>query len=362
MKTNKPAASVLPKNGINPHGLIIGTGDFRYQVDAQWGQLDPKFTPVENCHDFDIDSKGRILMVTDHPQNNVIIYDQNGKLLEVWGTQFPGAHAIKVVEENGEDFIYLVDSGWIVNRNWDGKTTADWDSPFNKVIPQAGCVAKLTIDGRVLFTIGHPQTIGIYQPDQPFRPTDIAIAPNGDIYVTDGYGSDYLLQYDSQGRYIRHWGGHDNENTQLNLVNTHGIELDIRQPNDPHLIVSSRAENSLKLFSLDGTYRSTIETPGAYIGGPVFKGNYFYAPVCWSHIDGTNADDSGFISIFDKNNQIVANLGADQPEYIDEVLQPMVTSWNVFNHCHGLCVDDDGNIYLGQWNANNSYPMKLEKI
>ncbi|MCM2681252.1 hypothetical protein NAF29_16510 [Echinimonas agarilytica] len=351
-----------PKSNLDPHGLIVGHNDFKYRVDTQWGALNPKDVAVENCHDFAMDSRGRIIMVTDNPSNNFIVYNKDGKLLDSWGTEYPGAHAIEVVHENGEDFIYVVDSGWISNRNWDGISTDAWDSPFNKVIAQSGFVSKLTIDGRLIFTIGHPQTCGAYKPEQPFRPTDVAVAANGDIYITDGYGSDFLLQYDCQGRYIRHWGGHDNHNSDLNLTNTHGISIDHRDPADPHLIVSSRADHVMKLFSLNGDYRSSIATPGAYIGGAVFKDDHFYAPVCWSHIDGANADDSGFISIFDRDNRVVSNPGGTEPMYVDGVLQPMQSTWDVFNHCHGVCVDDDENLYVGQWRANQSYPIKLERV
>lgn len=352
----------LPIKGGNPHGTIVGNGDFRYRVDCHWGQLNPEKYPVENCHSLAFDSNKNIVMTTDHPQNNVIIYNKDGKLVDAWGTMFPGAHSAKVVNENGEDFIYLVDSGWIINRKWDGVSTDKWDSPFNKVIPQAGFIAKLTLDGRLLFTISHPQTIGIYTPEMPFNPTDIAIAPNGDLYVADGYGSDYIIQYDHQGRYIRHFGGHNNTNKDLNLINTHGLEIDVREKNNPKLMVSSRAEQSLKVFSLTGDYQSTLSVPGAWIHGPIFKNNHFYSPVCWSDIEGKNVDDSGFIAIFDQNDALVASIGAEAPVYVNNQLQLISTSWNVFNHCHGLCVDDDENLYVGQWRANQSYPWKLHRL
>ncbi|MDU0354893.1 6-bladed beta-propeller [Paraglaciecola aquimarina] len=346
----------------DPHGKIIGSGDFCYRVNMHWGQLDPTKVPVENCHDLAIDSQGRILMITDNVKNNIIIYSQSGELLEAWGTEFPGGHSLKVVNENGQDFLYVVDSGWLVNPKWDGVSTDDWDSPFNKVVAQSGFIAKLTIEGRLIYSIGHPQQIGVYTPDQPFRPTDIAIADNGDLYVTDGYGSDYVLQYDSQGRFIRSWGGHDNQDPNLNLSNTHGIRIDTRHAGEPHLIVSSRAEMALKLFTMQGQYIDTIATPGAYIGAPVIKGDYGFAPVCWSHVNGGTAVDSGFISILDKDNKVIVNLGGTQPEYIDGRLQPMCSTWDIFKHCHTVCIDKDDNLYVGQWRANQSYPIKLEKI
>ncbi|TLU65188.1 6-bladed beta-propeller [Thalassotalea litorea] len=352
----------LPENGIDPHHKIIGEGAFTYRVNNRWGILDRDQYPVENCHDFAIDSNKRIYMVTDHPDNQIIVYDCEGQLIDAFGKMFPGAHAIEIVQEGDDEFIYLVDSGWISNRKWDGISTDAWDSPTNKVIAQSGFIAKLTLDGVLIFTLSHPQTIGIYTPDMPYRPTDIAIHNNGDIYVCDGYGSDYVIRYDKQGRYLSHFGGHDNVDSDHNLANAHGIAIDRRNPDSPQLIISSRAEQCLKLFSLEGKYQGKIDTPGAWVHGPVFAKDYFVTSVCWSDIDGKNVDNSGFISIFDNNNNLVVNLGAGKPEYRNNQLQPMATTWDIFNHPHGICIDDDGNMYVGQWRAGQSYPIKLEKI
>ncbi|NVK23393.1 MAG: 6-bladed beta-propeller [Gammaproteobacteria bacterium] len=351
---------VLPKSGESPEGKIVGQGDFQYKVDTAWGQLDPSIHPVENCHDFAIDKQGHIYMVTDQTKNNVLVYDKSGNLLDAWGTEYPGLHAIEIVEQDGEEFIYLVDSGWKLNRHWDGESTDAWDSPYNKVIPQAGFVSKLSLDGRLIFTLGHPQTIGIYTPDMPFNPTDIAVTDKGDIYITDGYGSDYVIQYNKQGQYVRHFGGHDNSDKQHNLVNAHGIAIDTRG-GEPQLIISSRAEQCLKVFSMEGEYINTIATPGAWIHGPVFMGDYFVSAVCWSHIDDKNTDDSGFLCIFDKDNKIVSTIGAEPAEYKHGVLQPLTTDWSLFRHAHGVIADSEGNLYVGQWRAENAYPYKLEK-
>lgn len=354
--------SVLPKSKIEPHGQIVGQGGFKYKVDAHWGILDKTKYPVENCHDFAIDKAGRIFMVTDQPKNNVIVYDTEGNLLDAWGTEYPGLHAIEIIEEEGIEYIYLVDSGWKLNRQWDGVSTDAWDSPYNKVIPQAGFITKLTIDGNVVFTIGHPQTIGIYTPEMPFNPTDIAIADNGDIYITDGYGSDFIIQYNKQGQYIRHWGGHENSNSKHNVINAHGISIDKRDPQQYKLIISSRAEQCLKIFSMDGDYISSIETPGAWIHGPVFMGDYFVAAVCWSDIEKTNVKDSGFLCIFDKHNKVVSTIGGEKALYVEGKLQPLSTNWSLFRHAHGVIADKKGNLYIGQWQAENSYPYKLLPI
>jgi|TARA_R110000744_G_scaffold76434_1_gene151496 hypothetical protein len=125
---------VLPKSKRDPHGMTVGQGQFRYRVNAYWGRLDNSQTPVENCHALDIDVKGRVVMITDYPRNNIVIYNRDGKLLDTFSTHMPGGHSVKIVNENGEDFMYLVDSGWVRNRLWDGHSTEAWDSPFNRVV------------------------------------------------------------------------------------------------------------------------------------------------------------------------------------------------------------------------------------
>ncbi len=63
-------------------------------------------------------------------------------------------------------------------------------------------------------------------------PTETAVAPNGDIYIADGYGSDYIIQYNHKGQYIRHFGGRNNSNPEHNLQNAHGVTVDNRDPDD----------------------------------------------------------------------------------------------------------------------------------
>ena len=74
--------------------------------------------------------------------------------------------------------------------------------------------------------------------------TEVAVAPNGDFYVADGYGMDYILQYSAKGEFIRKFGGKDNEDKNQNLVNAHGITVDLRDSNNPVLICTSRTENA----------------------------------------------------------------------------------------------------------------------
>ena len=92
-------------------GEVIGHGDFTYKVERAWGNLDPAKTPVNNCHEMVMDSKGRLILATDHPKNNIIIYDQSGKLLDSWTLGLKGTHGLSIHDEGGEEFLYITDPG-----------------------------------------------------------------------------------------------------------------------------------------------------------------------------------------------------------------------------------------------------------
>src|SRR5690606_14696322 len=83
---------------------IIGQGDFQYKVDAKWGLLDPAKVPVNNCHEMVMERKGRMIMVTDEPKNNVIIYDQSGKFLSAWTLGMDRAHGLTLVDEGDAEY------------------------------------------------------------------------------------------------------------------------------------------------------------------------------------------------------------------------------------------------------------------
>jgi len=315
---------------------IIGHGDYIYKVDTSWGNLDPSKTPVNNCHEMVMDSKGRLIMVTDEVRNNIIIYDKSGKLLGSWGHEFPGGHGLTLWEAGGEEFLFICD-------------------------PNLGKVFKTTLDGKTLLTLNHPSEHGIYEKDDPFKPTETAIGPNGDIYVADGYGSQYIIQYDSAGRYIRHFGGKGNADEQFETA--HGVCIDYRDSKSITLLCTSRAHNSFKRFSLEGKYINTIFLPGAYVCRAVIDDDNVYAGVCWSRLRYLNqTNNSGFVTILDKNNKVVSNPGGTAPTYINGKLQLMVQSEAIFKHCHDVCIDEDKNLYVCQWNANKTYPIKLQRI
>lgn len=313
---------------------VIGHGKFKYRVHQQWGDLDPSKTPVKNCHEMVMDSKGRLIMIGDETQNNILIYDKSGKLLDHWGTTYEGGHGLSLWNAGGEEFLFICDT--------------------------SGSVIKTTLDGKELLRLGHPSEVGALEKDKPFRPTETTIGPNGDIYVADGYASNYIYQYSQNGEFIRKFGGQGDEDDQFQTC--HGVCIDDRS-STPTLLVTSRSHNAFKRFTLDGKYMETIFLPGAFVCRPVIDGENLYAGVCWSRLRYLNrTPESGFVTILDKNNKVVSNPGGTAPKYRKGELQVMVQDQSIFKHCHDVCIDEDKNIYVCQWNANQTYPVKLERV
>lgn len=310
--------------------VILGHNNKRYRLDTKWSQADVARNPVNDCHEMVQDRKGRILLLTNDTRNNLLIYDKSGRLLDYWGTEYPGAHGLTLFDENGTDVLFICDN----NRHQ---------------------VIKTSIDGRVLMILNYPVESGEYTKQEEYIPTETAIAPNGDIYVADGYGKDFIIQYDSKGNYIRHFGGRSE--SEKGLLNAHGICLDKRSAGKTELIVCSRQQNCFKRYSLTGEYISTIPLPGAWVCRPVIHGDYLYTAVLQSQ--SKMWEQSGFISILDKQDRLVSNLGGTQPVYREGVLEEVSQSMPVFQYPHDVCIDDEENMYLAQWNSGKTYPYKL---
>lgn len=313
--------------------LIIGHHSHRYKVVHNWGALDTSKHPVNDCHEMVIDSKQHIYLLTNETKNNILVYDRSGKLITSWGSEFPGGHGLTLCSENGEEFLFICDH---IRHQ----------------------VIKTSLSGDVLMTINYPVQTGAYTSAAQFNPTETAIAPNGDIYVTDGYGLQYVIQYSRTGEYIRHWGGKGNAANLFDCV--HGITIDQRDKNNPSLLITSRNHNAFKRFTMEGVYIETISLPGSFVCRPVIKGEYIYTAVFRSESNMKLA--SGYITILDKNNNIISTPGGTAPVYHNNKPEPQRQATGTFIHPHDVCIDDDENIYVCQWKANRSYPLKLERV
>ncbi len=312
---------------------ILGHNNKRYKLNTHWSQADVAKNPVNDCHEMVQDSKGRIILLTNETKNNVIIYDKSGKLLTTWGSEYPGAHGLTLFNENGTEVLFICDN----NRHQ---------------------VIKTTLDGKVLMVLDYPKETGEYTKAEEYVPTETAITANGDIYVADGYGKDFIIQYDAFGKYINHFGGRGAE--QKHLKNAHGVCVDSRDKNRPCLLVTSREQNAFKRYTFKGEYIDTIPLPGAWVCRPVIKGDYLYTAVLQSNSNLWK--QSGFVTILDQHFKVVSNLGGSEPQYADNKLQEMYQTIKYFDYPHDVCVDDEENLYIAQWNSGKVYPYKLSPV
>ena len=327
-----PFENIYPiTNKAIEENSIIGHGDFRYRVDKKWGIQDPAQFPVNDCHEMILDKKNRIFMTTTHPKNNILIYDRGGKILGSWGTDYPGAHGLTISEEGEEEFLFITD-------------------------PETHKVCKTTLKGRKLFEINTPKEISDYKSEDQFKPTETAIAPNGDIYVADGYGLDFIIQYDKSGNYIRHFGGKGNKDDNFDCC--HGIVFDSRDKNNS-LLITSRSENVFKRFTPDGKHIQTINLPSCYICRPVLKNGMLYFAVIVTKDWGTY---DGMLAVLDENNSVVSFPGGSKPVYNNSQLIASVYDQSTFFNPHDICVDNDEDIYVPQWNSGKTYPLKLTRV
>ncbi|GAB3010082.1 peptidylglycine monooxygenase-like protein [Cyclobacterium sediminis] len=333
----------IPLFNINSYAAqlqkdMLGHGDFQYRIEREWSKTNSNSHPVNNCHEMVLDRKNRLILLTDHPKNNVLVYDTSGKILVTWTLGFSGAHGLSISKEGGEEFLFITDTG-------------------------LGKVVKCTMDGKILMELDHPGKIGAYSEQAFYRPTETAIGPNGDIYVADGYGSQFILQFDKSGQFIRKFGG-DSFLQPDKFKQAHGVAIDYRDPSNPSLLCSARIKNTFKRFTLEGEYLEDIYLPGAFISRPVLDDENLYSGVCFGmERDNYNMHlNKGFVTILDKDNKVVSNPGGTKPVYKKGKLELMFQEEPIFKHCHDVCLDRDKNLYVCQWNADGVYPYKLHRV
>lgn len=311
---------------------VYGHNGLTYRMNNKWSKLEASKFPVKDCHEMVQDSRKRIILLTNETKNNILVYDKSGKLLQSWGHEFPGAHGLTLHKTGGEEFLFITDT-------------------------DKHEVYKTTLDGKVLMTISYPKEVPAYTKAEDFVPTETTVLDNGEFFIADGYGLQYVMHYDEHGKLLGHFGGRGEEDKHLD--NAHGITVDTRKEK-PDLLVTDRTRNSFKRFTFDGELMEVIKLPGACVCRPVIHGDHLYAAVLRS--PDLNNERSGFVTILDKKNKVVSNIGGTEPVYENGQLKPMSQADKIFAHPHDVCVDDEGNLYVAQWNSDQVYPYKFMRV
>ena len=306
---------------------VIGEGEHQYEVIHDWGEL-PTSHVYGNTHGVAVDAQGHIHI--KHTvgkgatiEDAVVVFDADGKFIRSWGKQYKGgAHGLHLSREGQEEFFYLCD-------------------------PQRHLFAKTTLDGKELWRKWAPEQCNGYTMPGEFNPTNIAIAPNGDFYVADGYGKSFIHQYDRDAKYIRSFGGKGKAAGQTDCP--HGLMVDTRGA-QPVLVVADRGNHRLQNFSLDGQHLN-------------FVTDELRAP-CHFHTHGelmVIPDLDSRVTLFDQNNKMVAQLG-DGGGYagIRDQTRDHFTPGK-FVAPHSAYFDHAGNIFIVEW-VEVGRVTKLRKI
>lgn len=213
--------------------IEVGSGKFRYQALPGWGKLPDGWSYVDACG-VATDSQDRVYIFNrgEHP---MVIFDRDGKLLGTWGEGiFDRPHGLTI---GPDDALYCTD-----DRNH--------------------TVRKFTTDGRLVMTLGTSgqcSDTGIIGMDYrtirrgapPFNlPTNLALTPSGDMYISDGYGNARVHKFSADGTLLFSWGEPGEGPGQFNLP--HGIALD----SAGRVYVADRENSRVQIFDPEGKFLS----------------------------------------------------------------------------------------------------------
>ena len=201
----------------NSTGLVVGTGDFLYDVVRPWGVLPAGWSLGLVSH-VAVDSKDRVYFYQrkDPP---ILVFDRDGNFLTGWGDgRLRDAHGIYA---GADDHLY------VCNRDEHE-------------------VLKVTPEGKIVLTLGHRGRPALQAPFN--HPADVAVAPNGEIYVADGYGNSAIHRFSAEGKHLESWGAPGAGRGQF--TTPHGIWVDRRE----RVLVADRENNRVQLFSPEGDF------------------------------------------------------------------------------------------------------------
>jgi DNA-binding beta-propeller fold protein YncE len=312
---------------MNPFG---DCREFGFAADDRWATLPPGITWSEVAA-VATDSRDRVFVFNrgDHP---VLVFEPDGTLVTSWGEGlFVRPHGLTI---GPDDAVYCTDDlGHVVH--------------------------KFTPDGRLLMTLGikgQPSDTGATSVDfrtirragPPFHyPTNVALSPAGDLYVTDGYGNARVHKFDCAGRLLFSWGEPGAGPGQFRVP--HGIAVG----HDGTVYVADRENSRLQLFTPDGAFLSAwtdLARPSQVFldpAGDVYVAELGYRAGMWPGTAAPYPDaPGGRLSVFEHGGRLKARWGGG--------LDPCAAG--DFFAPHDVCVDSRGDVYVAEvvWSAGGN--------
>jgi peptidylamidoglycolate lyase len=253
------------------------------KVDPGWAQLPQGTNWNGNTTWITADGKGNVVvLVRTAPYFRV--FTRDGKFVKAFGDDglFESAHSVTIDPQGS---LWVTDSA-------------------------AHVVHKFSPDGRLLMTLGKKGAAGDNTSRELFnQPNHVAIAPNGDIYVSDGYVNARVVHFSSQGQFVRIIGGiKGSQPGQLQLP--HGVALDSRG----RILVNDSDNQRVSVFDKEGKFIETWPYPS--------RGGIHVAADDTVYVSDVNV---GIVNMV-KNGKLIGSVSADR--------------------AHGMGIDTDGSIYV----------------
>ncbi len=271
------AGSALANN--HDEKILLGSGTHKYEWIPDW-LTPPADLLWGDTQGVAIDAKSNIYIShTVHPDSKskdaIAVFDPKGTFIRSFGSRFAGGgHGLDLRKEGNTEYLYHCDTAHRV-------------------------VVKTDLMGKLIWEKGFPTESGVYKEKDPYIPTNVALSPNGDFYVTDGYGSDWICRYDIKGNFIQAFGGKGKEPGKV--LQAHGIWVDTRG-SEPFVVVADRANSRLQYFTMDGKHIKFV-TEGM-------------RQPCHFHTHGDMLlvpDLKSVITLLDGDNKVITQLGDGDP-------------------------------------------------
>lgn len=285
-----------------------------YDLTKGWPTLPEGLETLGDSHgEIDVDSKGLFYVsIMGGEKHGIQIYTAEGKYIRNLPNARNNHHGFTIVREEDGEFIYAACLG--------DPTTA---------------FLKLTTTGEIALEI--PLTAIPKEEGEKFALTHADRAPNGEIWLIDGYASDKILIFGPDGKFLRSTAG---KGAPWNLNTAHKFAFDYRF--DPaRVLVCDRSNDRLIHLDLDGNVIGDFATG--------------IARPCTVDFHGENvavAQLAGGVSILDKDGKVLTMLGAnDDPKQSNtNGVEPKDWREGITTSPHGVTFDKDGNIVTTEWN------------